>query len=127
MRLVVVSSVVLMGLLAVGDTGCATFRPYRYNVLCENHSGLQLKDIRIRYGNFSMTFGPRLWVTEPLAPAVSVEFRTPEGTLHQRQVGIPEGMRRNIRLADLMFFIEPDLSVSVHLRSLEETNRAAGM
>jgi len=106
--------------------GCAVFTPYRYNVLWENHSGTQVRDVRISYGKFTMTFGPRLWVTEPLTPVVEVRFRTPDGKLHQRDVAISDDIRRNTRLADLMFFIEPDLSVSVHLRSREQRKAEAG-
>jgi hypothetical protein len=87
---------------------------------------MQLRDVRISYGNFSTTFGGHLYVTEPLTQTVRVEFRTTDGELHQRQVNIPEQMRRNIRLADLMFFIDTDLSVSVHLRTREQRKIEAG-
>jgi hypothetical protein len=116
----------LAALLALLACGCALVKPYRYNVLWENHSGLVLKDVRISYGSFSTTFGPRLRVTEPLGRCVSVEFRTPDGKHRVNQVPIPEDIRRSIRLADLMFFIEPDLSVTVHLRTQEQRKAQVG-
>jgi len=116
----------VVGFLTVGAVGCTPLRPYRYNVLWENRSGVQLRDVRISYGDFTTTFGGHLWVTEPIADTVQVEFMTPDGKRHERRVPISDDIRRNIRLADLMFFIEPDLSVSVHLRSQEQRKAEAG-
>ena len=113
-------------LLALGGAGCAMLGPCPYNVVWENHTGAKLKDVRISYGEFTTTFGIHLMVTEPLPEVADVQFRTPDGVLHRRQVPIPMGFRRNIREADLMFFIEPDLSVSVHLRSREQRKAQAG-
>lgn len=126
MKMPIAVGFVLVVFSMIGVVGCTLFKPYRYTVICQNHSGMKLKDVRISYGDFSTTFGVYLWVTEPLADSVAVEFRTPDGTLHQRQVPISKEIRRNIRLADIMFFIEPDLSVSVRLRSREQSMAEAG-
>jgi hypothetical protein len=110
----------------LGVSGCASLQPYEYNVLCRNRSGFKLTDLRISYGSFSTQFGSHLRVTEPLPPIVRVQFRTQDAQFHDRQVLIPEEVRRSIRASDLMLFIEPDLSVTVLLRTRDQRKTDTG-
>lgn len=110
----------VVGFLTVGAVGCALFKPYRYNVRWENRSGVQLTDVRISYGNFTTTFGGHLCVTEPLTPVANVEFRTMDGTVHQKPAAIPDYVRRSIRLSDLFFVITPELDVHVELKTSKQ-------
>lgn len=113
--------------LSIMLAGCTALGPYQYNVLCRNRSNAKLNGLRISYGNFSTQFGSHLRVTEPLASEVHVQFSTEDGQTHRRRVHIPEDIRRNVRSSDLMFLIEPDLSVTVRLRTREERRAEAGL
>ena len=94
--------------------------PYRYSVRLHNRSGTELSGLRITYGRFSAVAGNYLRVTEPLPQIVTTEFRTPDGELHQKHVPISEHIRKHIRLADLYFFVTPELDVRVELKTAEQ-------
>ncbi len=115
LRTVVVAAVIL-----VGAAGCAMLKPYRYNVRLHNCSGMEVSGLRIYYGRFSTVAGNYLRATEPLPEGVNIEFRTPDGQLHVKQVLISEHIRRNIRLSDLYFIITPELEVRVELKTKEQ-------
>jgi len=115
LRLVVIAAVVVLG-----SAGCVMLKPYRYNVRLHNRSGMELSGLRIYYGRFSTVAGNYLRVTEPLPKQVKIEFRTPDGALHRKQVPISQHIRRNIRLSDLYFIITPDLEVRVELKTPEQ-------
>lgn len=104
----------LLGLIGAGLVACAAMRP-EYSVVIENRMATSIDDANVKFGKFESgggtmspgTSGGHRGVRAPVPKMATVEWRTPDGVLHQEEIAVRSRVSRGFS-GDLIFTIRND-------------------